>query len=174
MRAPAITTSCIFWVGIYKNSWTKLEPKNDTLSYQYQPNPVKYSKRAVLSEVARIYDPLGLLSPVMTDLKRLMKYLWLMKVSWDEPLPEEAVAAWLKYHQEYHVSWEAAYAAAVYLRLTIENEEPYCHLLMGKSRIAPVAKVSIPRLELCDAGLLARLLSFVQTNQTLKFVNVTA
>jgi len=174
------------------------DPKNDSLSYQYQPNPVKYSKRAVLSEIDRIYDPLGLLSPVTTDRKKLMKYLWLMEVSWDEPLPEYAAAAWLKYHQELPVlttlrinrhvthpyatyglhgfsdSSEAAYAAAVYLRVTMENEESYCHLLKGKSRIAPAAKVSIPRLELCGAGLLARLLSFMQANMTLKFVSVTA
>jgi len=63
---------------------------------KYQPNPVKYSKRAILSEVARIYDPLGLLSPVTNDLKRLMKYLWLVEVGWDE----EAATTWNKYHQE--------------------------------------------------------------------------
>jgi len=56
----------------------------------------------------------------------------------------------------------------------MENKESYCHLLMGKSRIAPAAKVFIPRLELCGAGLLARLLSFMQANMTLKFVSVTA
>jgi len=44
------------------------------LSYQYQPNPIRFSKRAILSEIARIYDPIGLLAPVTTHLKKLMKY----------------------------------------------------------------------------------------------------
>ncbi|CAI6372156.1 unnamed protein product [Macrosiphum euphorbiae] len=56
------------------------EPAADLLSYKYQPNPIKFSKRAILSEIARIYDPLGLLAPVTTDLKRLMKYLWIPEV----------------------------------------------------------------------------------------------
>jgi len=51
-------------------------PNMDSLSYNVRPNPVRYSKRAILSEIARIYDPLGLLSPVTTELKRLLKYLW--------------------------------------------------------------------------------------------------
>ncbi|XP_008179517.1 uncharacterized protein LOC103308231 [Acyrthosiphon pisum] len=174
------------------------DPKADVLSYKYQPNPVKYSKRAILSEVARIYDPLGLLSPVTTDLKRLMKYLWLVEVGWDEPIPEEAATAWKKYHQELPVlatlkiprlvthtrasyelhgfsdSSEAAYAAAVYIRVTSESQTN-CHLLMGKSKIAPASKVSVPRLELCGAWLLARLINYVQQHlEMLKISNVTA
>jgi len=54
----------------------KWEPNLDMLSYQYQPNPVRFTKRATLSEIARIYDPIGLLTPFITNLKRLMKYLW--------------------------------------------------------------------------------------------------
>lgn len=77
-----------------------MDLKNDVFSYKYQPNPVRYSKRAILSEIARIYDPLGLLSPVTTDLKRLMKYLWLIEVGWDESIPEDAATAWKRYHQE--------------------------------------------------------------------------
>lgn len=175
------------------------DPKIDSLSYKYQPNPVRLSKRAVLSEIARIYDPLGLLSPVTTDLKMLMKYLWLVKVGWDDSLPEEAATAWEKYHQELPIlaklqikrlitypnatyelhgfsdSSEAAYAAVVYIRVIPEKEPSYCHLVMGKSRIAPATKMSIPRLELCGAWLLVRLLSYVQSNlEALKFVSVTA
>jgi len=51
----------------------KWEPNLDVLSYQYRPNPVRFTKRTILSEIARIYDPIGLLTPVITNLKRLMK-----------------------------------------------------------------------------------------------------
>lgn len=174
------------------------DPKADVLSYKYQPNPVKYSKRAILSEIARIYDPLGLLSPVTTDLKRLMKYLWLVEVGWDESIPKEAATAWKKYHEELPVlatlkiprlvtctrasyelhgfsdSSEAAYAAVVYIRVTSENQTN-CHLLMGKSKIAPASKVSIPRLELCGAWLLARLINYLQHHlEVLKISSITA
>jgi len=68
------------------------EPTADILSYNYQPNPIRFSKRAILSEIARIYDPLGLLAPVTTDHKRLMKYLWIAEVGWDQPIPEDAAS----------------------------------------------------------------------------------
>ena len=51
----------------------KWEPKQDALAYQYRPNPVRFNKRAILSEIARIYDPIGLLTPITTNLTCLMK-----------------------------------------------------------------------------------------------------
>lgn len=174
------------------------EPAADLLSYKYKPNQIKFSKRAILSEIARIYDPLGLLAPVTTDLKRLMKYLWIAEVGWDQPIPEEAVILWTKYHDElpalaslriprrvtisnatyelhgFSDSSEAAYAAVVYLRVD-SGTEVQCHLLMGKSKVSPATKLSIPRLELCGAWLLARLLAYVRPNvATLNISNVTA
>lgn len=46
----------------------------------YITNPVKNSekviKRIILSEIAKIYDPLGLLGPVILYVKRLMQEIW--------------------------------------------------------------------------------------------------
>jgi len=58
---------------------------------------------------------------------------------------------------------EAAYAESVSLRIDTGTEVK-CHLLMVKSKIAPAKKISVPRLELCGAWLLARLLAFAQSN----------
>lgn len=76
------------------------EPESDTIAYQYQPNPIQYSKRAILSEIARIYDPEGLLAPVTTHLKKLMKHLWSLGVGWDDQLPPEVMEVWTTYHVE--------------------------------------------------------------------------
>lgn len=173
------------------------EPNADSLSYKYQPNPIRFSKRAILSEIARIYDPLGLLTPVTTDLKRLMKYLWIAEVGWDQPIPEEAATLWERYHQElptlallkiprqvtqanatyelhgFSDSSEAAYAAVVYLRVDL-GTEVRCYLLMGKAKVSPATKLSIPRLELCGAWLLARILAVIQPNVvSLNIINTT-
>jgi len=76
----------------------KWEPNSDVLTYQHQTNPIQFSKRHILSEIARIYDPIGLLAPVTTHLKKLMKYLWSLGVGWDDPLPQDAMDAWKCYH----------------------------------------------------------------------------
>ena len=59
----------------------------------------------------------------------------------------------------------AAYASAVYVRATYEDREPTCRLVVAKSKVAPLKSVSIPRLELCAAEMLAELLSI--TSHTL-------
>lgn len=61
---------------------------------------------------------------------------------------------------------EKAYGACLYLR-TLNNDEHRSILLCAKSRVAPLKSVSIPRLELCAALLLARLCKIVQ--ESLKF-----
>jgi len=60
----------------------KWGPKVDSLNYQYQPCPVKFSKQAIISEIASVIDHLGLLTPVSTDLKILKKYFFLVEVNW--------------------------------------------------------------------------------------------
>ncbi|KAF0714765.1 Integrase catalytic domain-containing protein, partial [Aphis craccivora] len=166
----------------------KWEPKNDTIAYQYQPNPVRYSKRAILSEIARIYDPIGILTPVITNLKRLMKYLWALRIGLDDDLPVVAKEAWTRYHDElpfiasvcvarritvedancelhgFCDSSESSYAAAAYLLARTSNGQIQVHLLMGKSKVSPEKKLSIPRLELCGALLLARTIDYLRSN----------
>lgn len=74
---------------------------------------------------------------------------------------------WIDYHGpmsavELHGFSDAssrAYAAAVYLRCTDGVGKVHVHLMVAKTKVAPVKQVSIPRLELCGALLVARLLS---------------
>ena len=55
---------------------------------------------------------------------------------------------------------QMAYAAVMYLRATIDNESTLT-LLTAKTRVAPLKTVTIPRLELLSALLLARLINTV-------------
>ena len=49
------------------------------------------TKRSVLSSVAKIFDPMGWLPPVMIVAKILMQSLWLLKIGWDEVLPPDVI-----------------------------------------------------------------------------------
>ncbi|XP_076301937.1 uncharacterized protein LOC143220085 [Lasioglossum baleicum] len=142
-----------------------------------------YTKRAVLSGTAQLFDPIGWLAPVTIVAKVLMQSLWLLKIDWDAPLPEREELIWQKFQQqlptlqtirvprwlgisgsnqtiEIHGFADAskrAYAAVVYSRVLDERGVATVSLIVAKSRVAPLKRISLPSLELCAAFLLAKL-----------------
>lgn len=46
---------------------------------------------------------------------------------------------------------EKAYSECLYLRSISDENERVCKLICAKSQVAPVKKISLPRLELCGA-----------------------
>ena len=56
---------------------------------------------------------------------------------------------------------ESAHAAVTYLRVLDEEDSVITSLVITKTKVAPIKRLTIPRLELCEAMLLARLLSHV-------------
>ncbi|XP_054085767.1 uncharacterized protein LOC128921644 [Zeugodacus cucurbitae] len=60
------------------------------------------TKRIVLSDIARLYDPLGMLAPVVVTAKIFVQNLWLAKLNWDTPLPFELCETWMKYRNSLH------------------------------------------------------------------------
>ncbi|XP_062537944.1 uncharacterized protein LOC134206266 [Armigeres subalbatus] len=55
------------------------------------------TKRIIYSEVAKLFDPLGLISPVIVVAKLLVQQLWKCKVAWDDPVNQEIQDAWDKF-----------------------------------------------------------------------------
>ncbi|GFS81599.1 integrase catalytic domain-containing protein [Trichonephila clavipes] len=57
------------------------DPKVDCLTYKVKiSDKVNFSKRDVLSEIARLYDPLGLIGPIVTKAKIYIQELWKIKL----------------------------------------------------------------------------------------------
>jgi len=52
------------------------------------------TKRSVLRSIASIYDPLGLLNPIIIQFKIFMQILCQLKVNWDDPLNTEVKEHW--------------------------------------------------------------------------------
>ena len=44
------------------------------------------TKQQKLSEVTRLYDPLGWLSPTKIQLKSFIQLMWMNKISWDQTI----------------------------------------------------------------------------------------
>ncbi|UYV63197.1 hypothetical protein LAZ67_2003405 [Cordylochernes scorpioides] len=67
---------------------------------------------------------------------------------------------------------EDAYAAAVYIRIPTD-EGVRVKLLASKTKLAPIRKMSIPRLELCAALLLTRLMKYIMEELNIKMESAT-
>ncbi|XP_050303776.1 uncharacterized protein LOC126741415 [Anthonomus grandis grandis] len=46
-----------------------------------------YTKRTILSDLARMFDPLGFLTPITFFAKLVIQHLWSLGLQWDEALP---------------------------------------------------------------------------------------
>ncbi|XP_065075594.1 uncharacterized protein LOC135699294 [Ochlerotatus camptorhynchus] len=63
-------------------------PKEDTFSFKVSLNPNSVNtKRQLLSDSCKLFDPFGWLSPVTVRVKILFQQLWLTDLAWDDWLP---------------------------------------------------------------------------------------
>ena len=148
------------------------------------------TKRSILSTMATIFDPLGLISPVLVRVRILFQELCLQKLLWDDPLPEDKAGRWelwLKELQEsnsilvprcllegvqgeiiettihgFGDASKVAYCAMVFIvyETTLGT---FSTLLCAKTRVAPLKGLSIPRLELMAGRILVNLVETVKS-----------
>ncbi|MEM7284018.1 MAG: hypothetical protein AAF438_20615, partial [Pseudomonadota bacterium] len=135
--------------------------------------------------VISLYDPMGFVSPFTFKAKLMLQKLWRKEKGWDEPIDEEDKEVWDRWTEdlpklnqvaiprnimpqneqesnsfELHCFADASelgYGAVAYLRSISGNGKIKCAFVMGKSRLAPIKSLTIPRLELQAAVLAVRL-----------------
>ncbi|KAJ8983926.1 hypothetical protein NQ317_012146 [Molorchus minor] len=76
------------------------DPSNDHFKYNIAPLDRPCTKRTILSELARIFDPLGFITPLTFFAKHLIQHLWTLGLQWDEVPPAEVLQVWLQYKKE--------------------------------------------------------------------------
>lgn len=144
------------------------------------------TRRMLLSVAQKIFDPVGFTCPVTLIPKLLLQESWKSKLSWDDNLPEDVAKKFWNWFNELillkdvkiprylfvtdfssfslHVFCDASglsFAAVIFLRSTTDKDIGV-QLVMAKSRIAPLKKLSIPRLELMACTIGVRLLTSVK------------
>ncbi|XP_058449018.1 uncharacterized protein LOC131428978 [Malaya genurostris] len=195
--------------GVIKTLGLLWNPVDDVFVFHAKPMDdsfKSFTKRQIMSEIARLFDPLGLLAPVVVIGKLVMQQLWKEEINWDDIVSGEPLNVWRKFRSELcaiselkiprnvTVSGTAqheihgfadasmkAYGSCIYLRSVRKDGSAELRLLCGKSRVAPLkelkrkqkgesdpTKMTIPRLELCAANLLAE-----QVTKVMPAIDVT-
>lgn len=170
--------------GALKTLGLLWDANSDTMQYRVKIDETpKITKRIVLSKIAQIFDPLGLLGPVIIEAKCIMQRMWQLKTGWDELLPPDLQATWTEFYGSlpkinnirinrnvnpgnskemfdfigFGDASEIAYGACLYAVSENSKGEKQSHIIGAKCRVAPLKTISLPRLELNAALLLVKL-----------------
>ena len=158
-------------------------------SYQNVKDIQTPSQRSLLKFTSSIFDPLGLTAPLTIRLRICMQLAWTTGQHWDKPIPEEHLAdfhQWtseidhfrkIELHRqlhnyksqpkrhELHVFSDAsgkAFSAVSDLRTIHDDNHISIDFLIGKARVAPIKRLTIPNLELQAATIGSRLAVYIK------------
>ena len=132
--------------------------------------------RGILSTISSIFDPLGFVTLLLLDGKSILQELCRLNISWDDPIPDDIKIKWEKWRADllnlqqisisrcykpenfgpvvptepHHFSDASVkgYHQCGYVRMIDEQQRIHCTLVIGKSRVALLTPVTVPRLEL--------------------------
>ena len=143
------------------------------------------TKQTMLSNISRVFDALGWFSPTTIQIKIIILRTSELDIGWDDQVPEHIPEKWKswrsglpvlsnKHLQQYLYlkdekiqivqihgfckASEEAYGAVTYLKSTYTSGKVHIVFIIVKTKVAPMKRQSIPRLELCGALILSRII----------------
>ena len=164
----------------------KWDAKSDVFHIQISkpPEQTRLTKRQLLSDISKVFDVLGWYAPSTILMKILLQETWESNVGWDDMVSDGIMETWQCWRSEldmvsnksiprcYHPkdrcivkrellgfcdASEKAYAGVVYLRSTDTEGQHHVALVVAKTKVAPIRRILLPRLELYGAVILTRL-----------------
>ena len=144
------------------------------------------TKRGLLRDVSKTYDILGWIAPAVLLMKILFQALWKTGQDWDDEIPPDLADQHSHWRRELpllkgrtlprcyrliqqsplltelHAFADAstkAFGAVIYCRTTYKDHPPLIVLVTAKTKVAKINPPTVPRLELCGAVLLVKLLT---------------
>lgn len=162
-------------------------PKTDVFSFEVKwiAEEEATTKRKLLSQASRLYDPLGWIAPVMIKAKMIMQAAYVTELGWDEQLPNSIISDWTCFKKQLSAIEKLRIPRWIHLRVGTENlmlcgfcdasEQGYAAevftrvghgknvkitMIASKTRVASrKSKMTLPQLELCGAVLLSNLMT---------------
>ena len=165
--------------------------EQDTLEIKVVPKQLALTQRGIQKQISTIFDPLGLVAPFVLRAKLILQELWRLGFDWDKPISGPLLDAWEAWKTELpllvtlsvpgcylinqpsaryvsaqiHVfadASEVAFGAAAYWRFETQDHSHHCSFIFGKTRLAPIKPLTIPRLELQAAVMAVRMSQTIQ------------
>jgi transposase InsO family protein len=170
------------------------DPHVDLFVFRYQGEitsaPDWPTKRQLLSEVMKIFDPMGFIGCVTIRGRILLQAVWRSSIGWDEALREEHAQKLGEFRRLLNENSCAIPRCCVNLKreevtmhlFSDASEQACCAVayfvhragtsfIMSKSKVAPLKPLSVPRLELQAALLAARLAASIKKESRVKITN---
>ena len=144
-------------------------------------NKTSCTKRDIVSQIAKLFDPAGWLDQSSIITKIIMQQISLDKIDWHEEISSNCMSRWpnfiddfpsinkiriprwVQYSPDVQIQFHAlsdasekTYSAALYIRLS-KDDVVSTQLVAAKLKVAPIKTVSLPRLEFCGAVLVSDL-----------------
>ena len=159
------------------------------------------TRRIIQGIVYSCYDIYGLVCPITIQLKIELRNLFSKELNllWDDPIPEELKKKWIQVLQLMksveHIKFRRcikpdapvignpilivcndasaeAMCTTAHVRWTLQDGTFACYLYAAKTRVAPLQKETIPRLEMQSAVMAVRLRQTITTHSQLEFSEI--
>ena len=146
-------------------------------------DPSASTKRRILSETSKLFDPLSLCLPVTVRSRVLLRTMWKKQFGWDDPLPSEILSSWRELAKdlsglsdihfdrealvsgqpgELHIFCAASKEANGFAAYVVQDRRS-C-LLFAKVKVAQMKEKTLPVLELMAVYLALKCLPTILSN----------
>ena len=170
----------------------------DVFKFKIQLRKIRYNRREILSEFARVYDPLGFIAPVKLVAGIILQDSWQADQDWDSDFPQEMIDRWTKWYEnlitleqlwiprsfkpsdeeiinaQLHVFCDASekgFGAVAYLR-TETASGVHVGFVAVKAHVSPKKILTIPKLELQGSIIAVRLANMIKKELRIKLEEI--